>query len=133
MGPYYRQEPDTLADVFYVPTDPSRLYLDDFGDGFWEEQFEDGIYTGEEPKAFRVEKSSGIPVVAVEAGEDGASVAVSSVEELLEEIERVKMQMENAHYNFQNAMDPDLIDCYIFESNAAWKKYRFLLRQAKML
>ena len=54
-------------------------------------------------------------------------------EELLEEIERVKMQMENAHYNFQNAMDPDLIDCYIFESNAAWKKYRFLLRQAKML
>ncbi len=54
-------------------------------------------------------------------------------DELLEEIERVKMQMENAHYNFQNAMDPDLIDCYIFESNAAWKKYRFLLRQAKML
>ena len=53
-------------------------------------------------------------------------------EELLEEIERVKMQMENAHYNFQNAMDPDLIDCYNFESNAAWKKYRFLLRQAKM-
>lgn len=53
-------------------------------------------------------------------------------EELLEEIERVKMQMENAHYNFQNAMDPDLIDCYIYESNAAWKKYRFLLKQAKM-
>ena len=53
--------------------------------------------------------------------------------ELLQEIERVKMQMENAHYNFQNAMDPDLIDCYIFESNAAWKKYRFLLKQAKML
>lgn len=50
---------------------------------------------------------------------------------LLEEIERVKAQMENAHYNFQNAMDPDLIDCYIFESNAAWKKYRFLLKQAK--
>ena len=52
-------------------------------------------------------------------------------EELLEEIERVKIQMENAHYNFQNAMDPDLIDCYIYESNAAWKKYRFLLKQAK--
>lgn len=53
-------------------------------------------------------------------------------EELKEEIERVKRQMENAHYNFQNAMDPDLIDCYIYESNAAWKKYRFLLKQAKM-
>lgn len=54
-------------------------------------------------------------------------------EELLEEIKRVKIQMENADYNFQNAMDPDLIDCYIFESNAAWKRYRFLLKQAKML
>lgn len=54
-------------------------------------------------------------------------------EELLEEIKRVKRQMENANYNFQNAMDPDLIDCYIYEGNAAWKKYRFLLKQAKML
>lgn len=54
-------------------------------------------------------------------------------EELLEEIKRVKRQMENANYNFQNAMDPDLIDSYIYESNAAWKKYRFLLKQAKML
>lgn len=53
--------------------------------------------------------------------------------ELLQEIERVKAQMDNAYTNFQSAMDPDLIDCYIFESNAAWKKYRFLLRQAKEL
>lgn len=53
--------------------------------------------------------------------------------ELLQEIERVKVQMDNAYTNFQSAMDPDLIDCYIFESNAAWKKYRFLLRQAKQL
>jgi hypothetical protein len=53
-------------------------------------------------------------------------------EELLEEIKRVKTQMDNSYENFQYAMDPDLIDCYIFESNAAWKKYRFLLRQAKL-
>jgi len=53
--------------------------------------------------------------------------------ELLAEIERVKNQMDNAYQNFQSAMDPDLIDCYIFEGNAAWKKYRFLLRQAKSL
>lgn len=51
--------------------------------------------------------------------------------ELLQEIERVKLQMDNAYANFQCAMDPDLIDCYIYESNAAWKRYRFLLRLAK--
>lgn len=54
-------------------------------------------------------------------------------EELREEIEQVKREMESAYRNFQYAMDPDLIDCYIYESNAAWKKYKFLLRQAKML
>lgn len=52
-------------------------------------------------------------------------------EELREEIEQVKRQMEMAYSNFQHAMDPDLIDCYIYESNAAWKKYRFLLKQVK--
>ena len=54
-------------------------------------------------------------------------------EALLEEIERVKIQMENAHYNFQNAMDPDLIDCYIYELNAAQLRYQFLLRCFKSL
>lgn len=55
----------------------------------------------------------------------------NSYNELLDEIQRVKTQMDNAYCNFQSAMDPDLIDCYIFESNAAWKRYRFLLRLAR--
>ncbi len=53
--------------------------------------------------------------------------------ELIDEIERVKTQMDMAYHNFQSAMDPDLIDCYIYEGNAAWKKYRFLLRIAKSM
>ena len=52
---------------------------------------------------------------------------------LLEEIDLTKKQMDNAYTNFQSAMDPDLIDCYIFESNAACKKYHFLLKKAKEL
>lgn len=50
---------------------------------------------------------------------------------LLKEIEKVKSDMDNAYENFQNVLDPDLIDCYIFESNAALKRYHFLLKQAK--
>ncbi len=53
--------------------------------------------------------------------------------ELVNEINRTKKQMDNAYSNFQTAMDPDLIDCYIFESNAACKKYHFLLKRAKEL
>ena len=39
--------------------------------------------------------------------------------------------MDTAYANFQNVMDPDLIDCYIYESNAAQKRYHFLLKQLK--
>lgn len=49
------------------------------------------------------------------------------------EIEQARSEMDNANKNFQNAIDPDLIDFYIYESNAAWKKYLFLLRQANLL
>ncbi|WP_461811615.1 YaaL family protein [Faecalimonas sp.] len=52
---------------------------------------------------------------------------------LLKEIEKVKSDMDNAYENFQNVLDPDLIDCYIFESNAALKRYHFLLKQAKKI
>ncbi len=53
--------------------------------------------------------------------------------DLHEEIERVKLQMDTAYSNFQSVTDPDLIDCYIFECNAACKRYHFLLKQVKML
>lgn len=53
--------------------------------------------------------------------------------ELQQEMERVKAQIDTADNHFQSAVDPDLIDCYIYESNAAWKRYHFLLKQAKML
>lgn len=52
---------------------------------------------------------------------------------LVEEIAQARQEIEDAYKNFQNASDPDLIDCYIYKGNAAWKRYRFLLRQAKMI
>lgn len=52
---------------------------------------------------------------------------------LYQEIEHAKTEIEDAYRNFQNTSDPDLIDCYIFRGNAAFKRYQFLLKQAKML
>lgn len=46
---------------------------------------------------------------------------------LLEEIQKTKAQMDCAYVNFQYALEPDLIDYYIYEGNAAWKRYCFLL------
>ena len=50
---------------------------------------------------------------------------------LLKELSQAKQEMEDAYANFQNVSDPDLIDCYIYRSHAAWKRYLFLLRLAR--
>lgn len=50
---------------------------------------------------------------------------------LLNEIKRTKLALESAYSNFENVVDPDLIDCYIYEVNAVQKRYKFLLKQIK--
>jgi len=55
------------------------------------------------------------------------------LEELLNDINENKLALESAYSNFENVVDPDLIDCYIYEVNAVQKRYKFLLRQAKEL
>lgn len=50
---------------------------------------------------------------------------------LINEINKTKVAMEAAYSNFQNVVDPDLIDSCIYEMNAVQNRYRFLLKQAK--
>ena len=50
---------------------------------------------------------------------------------ILDAIEKTRYALENAYAGFDNATDPDLIDCYIYEVNSLLKRYRFLLHQAK--
>ena len=52
-------------------------------------------------------------------------------EQLLEDIRKTKLALDTAHSNFDNALDPDLIDCCIYELNAVQKRYAFLLKQAE--
>ena len=49
---------------------------------------------------------------------------------LFQEIAKAKREIDNAYNNFQNASDPDLIDCYIYELNAVMKRYKYLLQKA---
>lgn len=47
------------------------------------------------------------------------------------EIERSKTAIEAARNHFEHVIDPTLIDCYIYELNAAQLRYQFLLRRFK--
>ncbi len=54
-------------------------------------------------------------------------------EELLNEIEEIKLSLETAHSNFDNASDPDLVDSCIYELNAIQYKYKYLLKQMRKM
>lgn len=45
---------------------------------------------------------------------------------LREAMEKTRHALEAAYAGFDNAVEPDLIDCYIFEINALLKKYKYL-------
>ncbi len=50
---------------------------------------------------------------------------------LKEELRSVQEAMDLIYSNLSYVVDPDLIDCYIFELNAKQKKYKFILKQVK--
>ncbi len=54
-------------------------------------------------------------------------------QQLLEDIRKTKSALDCAYSNFENVVDPDLVDCSIYELKAVQMRYRFLLRQAELL
>lgn len=53
--------------------------------------------------------------------------------ELVNDLEKTKYALDITYKNFEDAVDPDLIDCYIYEMNAIQKKYKFLLSRVKKM
>ena len=62
------------------------------------------------------------------SAESGDAKAVA---ELKKQIEASKMAMHSAQNRFEHVVDPALIDCYIYELNAAQLRYQFLLKSLK--
>lgn len=49
-----------------------------------------------------------------------------TVSSLREEIEKTRQALHSAYAGFDYAVDPDMIDCYIYEINALQKRYKHL-------
>ncbi len=45
---------------------------------------------------------------------------------LTEDIEKTRYALEIAYAGFDNATEPDMIDCYIYEINSLLKRYKYL-------
>ena len=52
-------------------------------------------------------------------------------EELMQELKEVQKSLDRAYENFSYVVDPELIDCCIYESNAGQMRYKFLMRKMK--
>lgn len=50
---------------------------------------------------------------------------------LLSDLAKTKNDLDIAYSNFENVIDPDLIDSCIYELNAVQKKYKFLYERVK--
>ena len=63
-------------------------------------------------------------------GRPSAELAPKTPEETLRNnLQLAKWELDNAYAGFEYATDPDLIYCYIFQLNAAMKRYSYLLNQ----
>ncbi len=52
---------------------------------------------------------------------------------LLQEIRIAKNALEASYSNFQQATEPELIDCYIYMINANQLRYKFLISRARQI
>lgn len=52
---------------------------------------------------------------------------------LLEDLDRTQHDLDSAYVNLSNAVDPDLIDCYIYEVQSVQMRYKFLLGRVKQI
>ncbi len=52
-------------------------------------------------------------------------------EELLQELQQTKDALDKAYANLSYVVEPDLIDCCIYELNAVQLRYKFILSQVK--
>ena len=52
---------------------------------------------------------------------------------IMNELRSVQMSIECINSQFENVIEPDLIDSCIYQLNAAYSKYTYLLRMIKNL
>ena len=52
---------------------------------------------------------------------------------LKNDLHQTARDLQDAYNNLENVLDPDLIDCYIYELNSVQMRYKFLLASIKKL
>ncbi len=78
-----------------------------------------------------MEKETNMARLFTNTVQKGSRLPAPDLHSLREEIDQTKEAIDAARNHFEHAVDPTLIDCYIYEINAAQLRYQFLLRRFK--
>lgn len=54
-------------------------------------------------------------------------------QQLIEELEKVKGDMNRTYTNLENVVDEEIIDCLIYELNATQIRYKVILNKVRQL
>ena len=52
---------------------------------------------------------------------------------LVDNLEQTTLELKNTYTNLQNVVEPELIDYYIYQVNAAQMRHKFLLSKIKQI
>lgn len=52
---------------------------------------------------------------------------------LMNDLHQTAQDLQDAYRNLEHVVDPDLIDCYIYELNSVQMRYKFLLASIKKI
>ena len=55
----------------------------------------------------------------------------ANIEELRQELQQTQDAMDRAYANLSYVIEPELIDCCIYELNAVQLRYKFILKKIK--
>lgn len=70
-------------------------------------------------------------LTAEKSGNSKTRKKTRETQALLDEIRRSESALTLAYMNFEHVVEPALIDCSIYELNAAQMRYQYLLEKAK--
>lgn len=124
----YPEELDTRFSRFSDP-DPEDLYEDGYGQDAGNQAIEGaddilGLFQ-------RVAKEQNKTPEKKESSTDAAKEKDYAL--LKDDLHQTARDLADAYNNLENVVDPDLIDCYIYELNSVQMRYKFLLTRIKKL
>ena len=79
------------------------------------------------PRLMKIEDKAMIRIFQKDTADDTRYALIKN------DLHQTAKDLQDAYNNLENVVDPDLIDCYIYELNSVQMRYKFLLATIKKM